>query len=153
MDRFLGETLLDRYGSIIKRDTNSSLQNKKVIGLYFSGKYCKFCTEFTPVLSKFYKNISKSEPSIEIIFISSDKDEETFYEYYNSMPWMAMPYERRDLKEKLVERFNFKTIPQLIFVDNEMNIIAKNGRRLIADNIDNEALIYEVLGINKYNTN
>ena len=30
MDRFLGDTLLDRYGSIIKRDTNETLKNKKV---------------------------------------------------------------------------------------------------------------------------
>lgn len=150
MERFLGDTLLDRYGSIIKRDTNETLKNKKVIGLYFSAEYCPYCVEFTPKLVEFYNSVSSEEPSIDIVFISSDKTEKSFYNYFNKMPWLAVPHERRDIKERLVKQFEFKTIPQLIFVDEEMNIIVKNGRKLIADNLDNKAFIYEVLKISKY---
>jgi hypothetical protein len=66
------------------------------------------------------------------------------------MPWLAVPHERRDIKEELVKRFEFKTIPQLIFVNEEMKVIVKNGRKLIADNLDNKAFIYEALELSKY---
>ena len=40
------------------------------------------------------------------IFASSDKDEGSFRSYYDSMPWMALPYKQRSLKEKLAKRFD-----------------------------------------------
>lgn len=146
MKPFLGNTLLDQYNdTIIKRDLCDALNNKKVIGLYFSAYYCKYCREFTPTLINFYDEITQTNPELEIIFIGSDKTPYEFENYYKQMPWLALPYERRDLKEKLVEMFNFKTIPQLIFVDEHFNIITKQGRKTVADNVGYNEIIYEQL--------
>lgn len=146
MNTILGDTLLDQYaGSIIKRDLNEALNGKKVIGLYFSAQYCKYCIEFTPTLVNFYNEITQTNPDFEIIFIASDKTNEDFQNYYSHMPWLALPYERRDIKNMLVEKFSFKTIPQLIFVDENFNIITKQGRRTIADNVGFSEIIYEQL--------
>lgn len=146
MNTVFGNTLLDQYnGSIIKRDINESLTGKKVIGLYFSAHYCKYCREFTPTLINFYNEVIKTKPDFEIIFIASDKSEDEFLNYYTNMPWLSLPYERRDVKEILVEKFSFKTIPQLIFVDDNFNIITKQGRKAVADNVGFSEIIYEHL--------
>ena len=36
---------------------------------------------------------------LEVIFVSSDKDEAAFKEYYESMPWLALDFSERKLKE------------------------------------------------------
>ena len=35
------------------------------------------------------------------MFLSSDRDEKTFDEYYAEMPWLALPYDKRDLKVRV----------------------------------------------------
>jgi nucleoredoxin len=49
------------------------------------------------------------DSELELVFVSSDRSEAEFHEYYNSMPWLALPYQQRDLKEKLSELFQVHT--------------------------------------------
>ena len=35
---------------------------------------------------------------LEIIFVSSDRDEEGFDEYFGEMPWLALPFDNREKK-------------------------------------------------------
>jgi nucleoredoxin len=132
MDSLLGHLLLTKNGLT---DTNIILNKKKIIGLYFSGNYCPPCRLFTPILNKVYEKIKND---CEIIFISSDKTEDDFNKYYSKMScgFIALPYHRRDLKIELCDKFNIKTIPALIFLDNKGNIININGRYLVQDNED-----------------
>lgn len=127
----LGDELLDNELNIIPKN---NLNNSKIIGFYFSGSYCPPCQLFTPVLSNIYTELKKLNKSIEIVFISSDKTKESFDLYYSKMPWLALPYERRDLQSTLRNAFNVKTIPQLIFINNNLEILDLNGRQLIENN-------------------
>lgn len=72
----------------------------KYVGLYFSAHWCPPCQAFTPTLANFYNSstVQKGEKLLEIVFISSDKNEDQFDEYYNRMPWLALPYNLRDKK-------------------------------------------------------
>ena len=72
----------------------------KVIGLYFSAHWCPPCRAFTPQLAEFYKTIkaSKNGDLFDIVFISSDKDESSFNDYFKSMPWKSLPFSDRDRK-------------------------------------------------------
>ncbi len=54
------------------------------------------CRAFTPQLAEQYNNL-KDKP-FEIVFISSDRDEQAFHEYHGSMPWLAVPFSDRDAK-------------------------------------------------------
>lgn len=107
------------------------LYNKKIIGLYFSGHHCPPCKRFTPILFQLYEEIKESYDDFEIIFISSDKDQESFNKYFQEMPWYALPYYKRDIKEKLCEEYEINTIPSLVFINNEGNLISKNGKYLV----------------------
>jgi|688.fasta_scaffold17867_4 nucleoredoxin len=135
MERLLGSELLDKNNKQI--NTKETLEDKKIIGLYFSGSYCPPCIKFTPILSKVYNELKELDKSIEIIFISSDKTIESFQHYYNYMPWLALPYEKRNMKTILCNLFEVQTIPHLVFLDNQGNILDSKGRYFIQNNKDN----------------
>ena len=123
---------------LIKQDniitTTNVILNKKIIGLYFSGSYCPPCKKFTPILKDVYLKIKEKNNNFEIIFISSDKTENEFIEYYKTMPWLAVPYEKRHIKSKLCNLFGIKTIPRLIILDNDTEIIDLDARKFIEEN-------------------
>jgi len=111
--------------------TTKVLYNKHIIGLYFSGAHCPPCKTFTPILSQLYEDIKEDYQDFEIIFISSDKDQESFNKYFSTMPWYALPFYKRDLKDKLCIEYDIKKIPSLVFIDNEGNLLNKNGKQLV----------------------
>ena len=48
---------------------------------------CPPCKSFSPVLIDFYNTV---KDDVEVIFVSSDRDEKSFSDYYGKMPWLAM---------------------------------------------------------------
>ena len=95
---FLGDRLVNKSGESLK--TADIRGEGKVIGLYFSAHWCPPCRGFTPNLGKFYENVkgSSNGDKFDIVFVSSDRDQEAFTEYLNDMPWWALPFERREQK-------------------------------------------------------
>ena len=77
----------------------------KVLGLYFSGHWCPPCREFTPKLTEWYIKLTGAalKDKLEIVFVSSDRDEDTFDEYFDSMPWLCLPYNEREVKVSLAK--------------------------------------------------
>lgn len=96
----MARTLENLIGDYVIRNPNekvavSSLCGKdRVIGIYFSAEWCPPCKVFTPKLVEFYKRKHEKEEGckFEIVFVSWDKDESTFTEYFKTMPWLAMPF-------------------------------------------------------------
>ena len=39
-----------------------------------------------------------SAKGLEVVFVSSDKDQSQFDEYFKEMPWLALDFADRDLK-------------------------------------------------------
>ena len=63
---------------------------------------CPPCRGFTPKLAEFYE---KMKGNFEIIFVSGDSSESQFEEYLGEMPWVAVPYNEEDTRDKLNEIF------------------------------------------------
>ena len=89
----------------------------KYIGLYFSAHWCPPCRGFTPTLVQAYKEHLKAK-NLEIIFVSSDRDQASFKEYFDEMPWLAIPQGDKR-KEKLSSMFGVEGIPSFVMVDAE----------------------------------
>ena len=68
------------------------------IGLYFSAQWCPPGRSFTPVLAEKYRRWKKEHPEFEIVFISSDRTAVDFVTYFNEMPWLAIPFDQKDVK-------------------------------------------------------
>ena len=81
----------------------SALADKQVVGLYFSAHWCPPCRGFTPKLAEVYTAIKGTGKSLEIVFVSSDRDDVAFDSYHKEMPWQT-----------LSKRFKVSGIPSLV---------------------------------------
>jgi len=86
--------IIDKSGD--KVDLKSTFTGK-IVGFYFSGEWCPPCKSFTPLLIKFYTKYA-AEKNFEIIFISSDRDEQEWTKYFEKMPWLSLNYADREKK-------------------------------------------------------
>merc|ERR1719330_2080482 len=120
----LGDVLLTKGG---EKPTSEVLAGAKAVGIYFSAHWCPPCRGFTPKLAEMYTSAFKAR-GMEIIFVSSDRDQASFDSYYAEQPWAALPYEDRDLKEKLSKKYKVQGIPSLVILDLSGNVITKEGR-------------------------
>jgi len=118
----------------------SSLKDKYLM-LYFSAHWCPPCKAFTPVLSKAYTKLKSERDNFELVFVSSDKDEDTFKEYFKEMTFCALPFKYRDAKSDLSKKYEVEGIPKLIMlgpvsndetgereiINDSLNGVIKNG--------------------------
>lgn len=70
--------------------------------------------------------------NVELVFVSSDRDEESFVDYFQEMSFGALPFELRGAKSDLSKMFEVQGIPTLVMLGPEN----ENGERpLINGNV------------------
>jgi nucleoredoxin len=130
--------LVDKAGA--KFDTASHLAAHDYVLLYFSAHWCPPCRRFTPELAKWYTKqvpaLAAAGTKVEIVFVSSDNDKAGFEEYMKDMPWKALAYEDRDVKEELSEALEVEGIPTLALLDKAGNVMTTEARGKISSDPD-----------------
>lgn len=138
MEELLGATLLSSGGKEVS--CKDALEGKRAVGLYFSAHWCPPCRGFTPKLSEQYKEHYK-EKGLEIVFVSSDRDQAAFDSYFGEQPWLALPFPDREAKERLSRRFKVQGIPTFVIVDPATgSVINANGREAVSKDPTGERL-------------
>ena len=111
----------------------SVLQGKSVVGLYFGRESCPHCGPFLRSLVALLRRHSDAT----IVFVSRDASEVDTMRYFYSMPrWTAVPHATAAgrLGKALVTRFGVSTIPALVLLDCNGQVICTDARiRLAAD--------------------
>jgi len=125
--KLFGDTLLTKAG---EKPTEEVLAGKTAVGVYFSAHWCPPCRGFTPQLAQMYTD-AFSAKGMEIVFVSGDKDAATFKDYYGEQPWVALPYEKRDVEGELSKKFKVKGIPSLVVLDAQGEVITTEGRKAV----------------------
>jgi len=69
-----------------------------------------------------------------VVFVSADQDQEAFNEYFAEQPWYAVPYENQEQRDRLNEQFNIRGIPALLVLNEEGELISKEGRPEVMKN-------------------
>ena len=130
MEELLGPKLVSAKGETI--DT-STLAAKKTVSLYFSAHWCGPCRGFTPELAKAYSEyMASADSQAEVVFISWDRDEDSFTEYHKEMPFPALPFkDNKDRCRELGEKFGVQGIPCLVTLNSAGEVLHKNGRTLV----------------------
>jgi len=119
-----GQELLTKDGN---KATADAIAGKKAVLIYFSAHWCPPCRAFTPMLADVYKRYSVGD--VEVIFVSSDRDESQFAGYFAEMPWTAVPFADRERKEKLSQKFSVSGIPKLVVLNGvDGKVVSENGR-------------------------
>merc|ERR1711943_48878 len=128
MEALFGSNLLSASGEV---STTEALSGKKAVALYFSAHWCPPCRGFTPKLAEWYtKNLSAK--GLEVVFVSSDRDEASFKEYFAEQPWLALDSADRAAKEKMSAAFGVSGIPSLVILDADLKTITTDGRGAIS---------------------
>jgi len=125
----LGTTLDSQAGSV----NTAEVLKGKTVAIYFSAHWCPPCRGFTPKLSEIYKSLKASGKEFEIVFCSSDRSDDEFRSYFNSMPWLALPFADRTTKDKLARKFGVSGIPKLVILDAQGSVITTEGRQKILE--------------------
>ncbi|KAH8056012.1 hypothetical protein JL722_7839 [Aureococcus anophagefferens] len=116
------------------KPTSQVLGGKAVVGLYFSAHWCPPCRGFTPKLAALYEALVAAGESFEVVFVSSDRDDAQFDEYYGAHPWAAVPFANRDAKAALSRKFKVQGIPTFVLVDGETGeLITADGRDVVLE--------------------
>ncbi|CAI0382441.1 unnamed protein product, partial [Linum tenue] len=105
----------------------------KTIGLYFSAQWCLPCEKFTPKLVPIYHKIKANdddEDDFEIVFVSSDRNHESYASYFSLMPWLALPFGDANIRS-LAKHFDVQGIPCLVILGPDGRTVTAKGRSLI----------------------
>ncbi|KAL6189863.1 hypothetical protein ACLB2K_036264 [Fragaria x ananassa] len=107
----------------------SDLVGKNIL-LYFSAHWCPPCRAFLPRLMEAYHKIKARDDAFEVIFISSDRDQASFDDFFSGMPWLALPF-GDSRKASLSRRFKVQGIPMLVAIGRAGQTVTKEARDLI----------------------
>lgn len=102
------------------------------MGLFFSGSWCGPCCHFTPNLVEAYEELLP-KGDFEVVFISSDRNDESFNGHLAKMPWLAIPFSESETRKHLKELFKVRGIPNLIFLDANGKVTTNQGVRIIGE--------------------
>jgi len=123
----LGDILINNKGEEIA--TSKAFEDVDIVGLYFSAHWCPPCRQFTPLLSERYTKLREAGKKVEIVFLSSDSDEDSFKSYHSSMSFLALPYSDRERKNEIANKFDVRGIPNLKLLDAKSGeVICSNAR-------------------------
>ena len=146
----IGRELLAPNGGDI---TSYSFEGKKV-ALYFSASWCKPCQIFLPTLISAARRLSSSVvyainsedgnkknettnssailsppdvfSDLEVIFVSLDRDQDSFDQYRSMMPWPALPF--KDIRRaELQSGLRIRAIPALLIFDEQDKLLTATG--------------------------
>lgn len=102
----------------------------KIILLYFSAHWCPPCRAFLPRLIQAYHEIKAKTDAFEVVFISSDRDQNSFDEFFSTMPWLALPF-GDERKGSLSRVFKVHGIPMLVAIGPTGKTVTTEARDLI----------------------
>lgn len=110
-------------------DVDEVLSNVTVVGFYFSAHWCPPCRGFTPMLADAYQEMKDEGYGVEIVFVTSDKDEDAMYSYMKEChgDWYAIPFDSAAIKE-LKQKYSVSGIPTLVIVKKDGTLVTKDGR-------------------------
>mmetsp|Transcript_3909 Transcript_3909/g.7197 ORF Transcript_3909/g.7197 Transcript_3909/m.7197 type:complete len:203 (+) Transcript_3909:147-755(+) len=122
----LSTALRDQYGNSI----DASELKGKLVGLYFSAGWCGPCRQFTPILSKFHND---NIDDFRVVFVSMDRSEQAMLEYIRGKGFLRVDYGSRARKD-LISALSVSSLPTLIVVNPEGEIVTSSGRFAINSN-------------------
>ncbi|XP_003384140.2 PREDICTED: tryparedoxin-like [Amphimedon queenslandica] len=114
-----------------------------IVGLLYSAYWCPACIEFTKKVARWYEKIQQKsalgKKTLEIVFISFDRDENEFNKHFDTMPWLAVPYEDKRVCNKLSQTFHVHSIPTLLLFDGKTGtLLTKDGKGIVEEDPDGD---------------
>ena len=126
MEALLGAQFFTQEGV---GDIAAVLDGKKVVLFYFAAEWCQRFKNFTILLARAYAAFA--EDDVDVVFVSNDQHVESFKTHYGMMPWIAVPFSRRDIKIAVSEEFFVGGIPRLVVCRPDSSVFCDNGQEAV----------------------
>lgn len=147
LEDILTGNLIDGKGGEVSCDTLKD----KVFGIYFSAHWCPPCKSFTPKLVETYKTLKEAGKNFEIVFASSDNDDNAFREYFKEMPWLSIPF-GDTRKNELSSLFDVSGIPTFVIIDGTTGkVINDSGRAAVMGDPEGKEFPWKPKSFNEFN--
>jgi thiol-disulfide isomerase/thioredoxin len=135
----LGPKLLGAEGKEV--ETKSVIDGKEYVAVYMSAHWCPPCRRFTPLFAEAYKKIAAADSKkLATIFVSADRDADQFKEYFGTMPWNAVPFEKNSeylgFESRAGQYLDCQGIPKLGIFDKDGNLVSGNGVQKVYEGKD-----------------
>ena len=115
---------------------------------------CGPCRYFTPQLKQFYHHVNNSnnnndgdykrkDKKFEVVFVSLDRNLTSFYQYYASMPWLAIPLQTpggisQKIINSLSSQFWVNSIPSLVVLTKDGLYVTNKAKSQISSIVLNK---------------
>jgi hypothetical protein len=126
-------------------------QEYKFIGFYFAAHWAPPARNFLPKLISAYKSLNSGSKQLQIIFVSFDRDEESFEAYSEEMPWPSVPYKNIEHRVKLAHYFQLENTFNLVVINSNLKLISKNGVNELREKGMSSVELWEVISDNVKN--
>eukprot|EP00928_Gymnodinium_smaydae_P028622 TRINITY_DN21785_c0_g2_i1.p1 TRINITY_DN21785_c0_g2~~TRINITY_DN21785_c0_g2_i1.p1 ORF type:complete len:516 (+),score=134.18 TRINITY_DN21785_c0_g2_i1:103-1650(+) len=123
-EALLGPQLLTQGG--MPQPTAQALGGAKVVLLYFSAHWCPPCQQFTPMLANAFRALAPG--TLQVVFVSSDRDQTSHAHYFATMPWVALPFGSPE-SQMLGQAFGVRGIPAVVALDGRTGSVLDNNAR------------------------
>mmetsp|Transcript_44399 Transcript_44399/g.71121 ORF Transcript_44399/g.71121 Transcript_44399/m.71121 type:complete len:157 (-) Transcript_44399:80-550(-) len=134
LQEIVGDKFLTRDGKDIS--FKDGLSGNVLVGIYFSAHWCPPCRGFTPRLKAAYEKWKKDGHKIEIIFVTSDQDEQAFKGYFEEQGnWLALHWGSEKIAE-IKQKYGVRGIPTFIMLDANGNTVDDKARNGVAQDAD-----------------
>lgn len=123
---WLKDQLVHCDGSSLKPFDSGKISQTRVFAFYASAAWCGPCKKFTPKLVTAYRALKEKYPELEVVFVSSDRNEFNMTEYMRAyrMPWPALKFRQTPSQ---LSAFLGRSIPWLVLVGDDGRPLSKNG--------------------------
>jgi nucleoredoxin len=125
LDQLAGK-LVHLEGDEVKPLDTQNLRNIRLFAIYNSAIWCGPCRKFTPKLVEAYQRLKAKHPDFEVIFVSSDRDENSMANYMRT-DRMPFPAVRFGAQADLKKLYCGNSIPWLVCVAPNGQPLTKNG--------------------------
>ena len=112
---------------------SEAFKDVKIVGLYFSMHNCPPCRAFTPIFSDLYNETNQDGKVMEVVFLSGDKTQEEYDEYFGEMPWPALPKGDARMRD-LATKYSVKGVPRLVVLKaSDGTVLHDNAVKKVTD--------------------
>lgn len=119
--------LVSLKGKNLAPHNREAILGARYYAIYYSAHWCPPCRGFTPELVKAYSSLKARYPDFEVIFVSSDNDQDAMRNYMSEykMPWPAVRFDQAKSLPAL-KRYSERGIPNLVFVSADGEVLSSS---------------------------
>lgn len=127
MERVLGDTFSTPAYKPVRK---SELQTLEFVLLFFGSNRNPPSKSISAKLQDFYRYINKDGRRLEVIYIGFEEDEQDWAEFFETMPWLGVPFQDKQRRFEMRSHFCPDGLfPKICVLNNRFEVVSSTGKQ------------------------